>query len=218
MNYPGPPLCSPPDRGSGSPPGIAVLENNPARAVPVRRRIRHGTPLRATRPPSSVKSSQESRRSGSTPDSPAQLLRAQTRFGGRALALVPTLARQCSWQSSTGCLPEGESKFQHGRTLGNRSVEEYAVEGAGTGTPVARGKGRMSRQAMTDASEAMLEVLRQRGCGAHEVGQAFVPLIERRATQAERTRVLDAVKRLPTAQGSVQLDAVVTAILGLDEE
>jgi hypothetical protein len=76
----------------------------------------------------------------------------------------------------------------------------------------------MGRQPVTEAGQAMLDVLRRHVDGAYEVADAFTPLIETRAAQAERRRILEAVSNLPTSQGTVDLSAVVAAIEAGDEE
>jgi hypothetical protein len=76
----------------------------------------------------------------------------------------------------------------------------------------------MGRQPVTEAGQAMLDVLRRHADGAYEVADAFTPLIERRAAQTERRRILEAIARLPTRNGNVDLNAVLAAIEAANEE
>lgn len=69
----------------------------------------------------------------------------------------------------------------------------------------------MAREPVTRAGQALLHVLRERD-GVSDVADAFAPLIEDRAAQAERVRILEAVLDLPTENGHVELQAVVRAI------
>jgi hypothetical protein len=46
----------------------------------------------------------------------------------------------------------------------------------------------------------------------YDVADAFAPLIEDRAAQGERLRILEAVSNLPTRSGYVELEAVLRAI------
>jgi hypothetical protein len=70
----------------------------------------------------------------------------------------------------------------------------------------------MARRAATRAGQAMLDVLRRRGDSVYDVADAFAPLIEDRAAQGERLRILEAVSNLPTRSGYVELEAVLRAI------
>jgi hypothetical protein len=89
----------------------------------------------------------------------------------------------------------------------------YADGAAGRREPVAIcGVGTMGRQTVTRASQAMLHVLPHRRDGTYDVADAFMPLIEYRAAQGERVRILEAVLDLPVRGGYVELQAVLRAI------
>jgi hypothetical protein len=76
----------------------------------------------------------------------------------------------------------------------------------------------MTRRPVTDAGQAMLDVLRNRADGAYDVADAFTPLIEKRAAQAERRRILEAIRRLPKTGPYVELRGILAAIRETDEE